>query len=236
MGEEWAPSNDFFMRMFVLCEHPSLCKHLQINMPPKKKEKGGKGGKGGKGSGAVPNAFDEPPQPAHGSPHCLSLSLEVSFLVDPCTAETGQSGGGDGEDINPSEQQIHQVLVEPCFRYTFVNGERITTPPVGFPGSSWTKLSPVANGDAALEAEQSTTAAAEAPGAADTGGELEYNKGLPEPVVWRYTRTHQLLGADEDEVSLVYVVVGTNLMIRCYLCIDYDCPSYSLVALSGVWK
>lgn len=194
----------FFLlvRMFLVDAAHPLRQHYvaPVHMPPKKKEKGGKGGKG---AGAASNTFDEPPQPAPGSPYCLSLSLEVSLLVGPCTAETGhvsESGRGDGEDTIRSEKHAQPLLVEPVFRYTFVNGERITTPPVGLPGSSWTKLSPAANGDAALEAEQPTPAAPEASEAADTGGGPESNKKPPEPVVWRYTRTHQLLGADEDEV------------------------------------
>lgn len=172
-------------------------------MPPKKKEKGGKGGKG---AAAVSNTVDEPPQPAPGSPYCLSLSLEVSLLVDPCTAETGHvpesggGGGGDGENASRSEQRTQPLLVDPVFRYTFVNGERITTPPVGLPDSSWTKLSPVVNGDAAPEAEQSSPVAPEASGAVDIDGEPQSDKRPSEPVVWRYTRTHQLLGADDDEV------------------------------------
>lgn len=172
-------------------------------MPPKKKEKAGKSGKGAR---AASNAFHEPPQPAPGSPYCLSLSLEVSLLVDPCSAETGhveESGEGDGEDTKRSEQRTQPLLVEPVFRYTFVNGERVTTPPVGRPGSSWTKLSPVPNGDAAPEAEHSTPAAPEAPAAVDTDGEPASDRRPPDPVVWRYTRTHQLLGADEDEVTMM---------------------------------
>lgn len=187
----------------------------QFNMPPKKKEKGGKGGKG---AGAVPNAFDEPPQPAPGSPYCLSLSLEV-LLVDPsaCTAETGlvpESGGGDGEDTNRGEQRTQPLLVEPVFRYTFVNGERIITPPVGLPGSSWTKLSPDAIGDAPREAEQSTTPLApKASGAVDVDGEPGSDRGPSEPVMWRYTRTHQLLGADEDEVQTTMMIFASNIVV-----------------------
>lgn len=173
-------------------------------MPPKKKEKGGKGGKG---AGAVPNAIDEPPQPAPGSPHCLSLVLEVSLLVDQSTSSTAdagqrpESGGDGGEDAQRSQQQSQQLLVEPVFRYTFINGERITTPPVGLPGSSWTKVNPSAtSSNAAPQAEQSTPAAPEASGATDADGQPETDKGPSKPVVWRYTRTHQLQGADEDEV------------------------------------
>ena len=166
-------------------------------MPPKKKEKGGKGGKG---AGAVPNALAEPPQPAAGTPFCLSLVLDVSLLVDPGTAEPGQrpesggGGGGGGEDAQcTSEQQSEQLLVEPVFRYTFVNGERITTPPIGLAGSSWTRLNP---GAATADA---SAAAREASGAAEDG-EAECDKTPSGPVVWRYTRTHQLHGADDDEV------------------------------------
>lgn len=163
-------------------------------MPPKKKEKGGKGGKG---AGTVPNALVEPPQPAAGTPFCLSLVLDVSLLVDPGTAEPGQrpeSGGGSGlEDTKCGEQQSEQLLVEPVFRYTFVNGERITTPPVGLPGSSWTRLNPAASADA-------LSAAPEASGAAEANGEAECEKIPSEPAIWRYTRTHQLHGADDDEV------------------------------------
>ena len=37
----------------------------------------------------------------------------------------------------------------------------------------------------------------------DSNGEPESDKQPSEPIVWRYTRTHRLLGADDDEVVLL---------------------------------
>lgn len=172
-------------------------------MPPKGKDKGKKGAKG---AGAVPNVIDEPPQPPPGTPHCLCLVLEVSLFVDPLgrpAASRGSDGGIDGgEDVAQGNEPI---LVEPVFRYTFINGERITTPPIGLPGSSWTRLNPAATvSENAQEADQSTTAVKEPAGAADADRQPDADEGPREPIVWRYTRTHQLQGADEDEVWFIY--------------------------------
>lgn len=185
-------------------------------MPPKKKEKGGKGLKG---AGTVSNAIDEPPQPPPGSPYCLSLVLEVSLLVErPASskADAGQrpeSGGEGGDGAQHTEQQSQQLIVEPVFRYTFINGERITTPPVGLPGSSWKKLDPSATSNNAVPqggqstpatsstpAAPATPATPEASGVLDADGQPEIDRCPPKPVVWRYTRTHQLQGTDENEV------------------------------------
>lgn len=182
-------------------------------MPPKKKEKGGKGGKG---AAAAPNAVDEPPQPPPGSPYCLSLEFEVSLLVErptSCTADAGQlpaSGGGGDDSAQLGEEQSQQLVIEPVFRYTFINGEKVTTPPVGLPGSSWKKVDPsVTSSDAASQGEQSTPATPatpvtpatpEASGVTDADGQPEICSPPTRPVVWRYTRTHQLQGTGEDEV------------------------------------
>lgn len=174
-------------------------------MPPKKKEKGGKGGKG---AAAAPKGVDEPPQPPLGSPYCLFLEFEVSLLVErptSSTADAGQrpaSGGDDGDDAQLTEEQ--QLVVDPVFRYTFINGERITTPPVGLPGSSWKKVdASAASNDAATQGEQSTPAipaTPEASGMTDADGQSDIDRPPAKPVVWRYTRTHQLHGTGEDEV------------------------------------
>ncbi|CAN0241752.1 unnamed protein product, partial [Ectocarpus sp. 12 AP-2014] len=166
-------------------------------MPPKGKDKGKKGAKG---AGAVPNVIDEPPQPAPGTPHCLCLVLEVSLFVDPSGRTADSRGSDSGDDV---AQGNEPVLVEPVFRYTFINGERITTPPIGLPDSSWTRLNPAENmSENAQEADQSTTAAKEPGWAADADRQPDANVRPLEPIVWRYTRTHQLQGATEDEVAL----------------------------------
>lgn len=171
-------------------------------MPPKKKEKGGKGGKG---AGIVPGALDEPPQPTVGTPFCLTLVLEVCLSIN---SSAGVEADADqqpdsGEGAQSSGQQSQELLAEPVLRYTFVNGDKITTPPIGAPGSSWTKLNPPAtSGDATTRPDEAPVSSHEVAGAGDTDGRPEGDKVPAEPGVWRYTRTHQLQGEDEDAVGV----------------------------------
>lgn len=173
-------------------------------MPPKKKENGGKGASAG------PKVVDEPSQPAPGAPYCLSLVLEVCLdaaeppsLVEPCGGGDAQPTEGAGRDNGSEDARSREkkapLLVEPVFRYTFVNGDRISTPPVGYPGSSWTRLGPAAPNSAG---DLSPPAAGSSPEAETTisSGQQELDKRPPEHVVWKYTRVHQLQGADDDEV------------------------------------
>ncbi|CAM9197164.1 unnamed protein product, partial [Hapterophycus canaliculatus] len=172
-------------------------------MSPKKKDKGGKGGKG---SGVVPTALDEPPQPTVGTPFCLSIVLEVSLLVNPSTDSrvNADHQPDTGDDVQYSDQRSQELLVEPVLRYTFINGQRITTPPIGAPGSSWIKLNPTAetSDDLAPQENDSPASSNEEGGNRNTDGEQQGSKVPAAPVVWKYTRTHQLQGEDEDAVAL----------------------------------
>lgn len=162
-------------------------------MPPKKKEKGG-----GKGASGAPQAANEPPQPAAGAPFCLSLVVEVS--LQEATPHTGlaapappDEGTSDAIDVECDQQS--QLLVDPVFRYTFVNGDKIITPSIGHEGSSWARVDPAEN-DFATEIGHETLVSEAANKTRDEGSCL----CPPRPVVWRYTRLHQLHGANADEV------------------------------------
>lgn len=164
-------------------------------MPPKKK------GKGGKGAAGDANVLSEPSQPAPGAPYCLSLVLEVSLdaaeppaAAEPNGADT-QAPDVGGEDTQPVEQGPY--LVEPAFRYTFVNGDKITTPPIGLAGSSWVRVDPTvkdAAPDSALSQQLETKTI--------NDEQREVGPGPAKHAVWRYTRVHQLQGGSDDEVSI----------------------------------
>lgn len=166
-------------------------------MPPKKKEKGGKG------ASAAPKALDEPPQSVPGAPYCISLVLEVCLnaaeppLADACgdAAQPPVAEVSNGEGVaRPGSGQNALLLVDPVFRYTFVNGEKITTPPVGMVGSSWTKV----RGDTG----SGTTPSAACLEAIEPGGQQEIeDTRRRQPDVWRYTRFHQLQGENDVKVS-----------------------------------
>lgn len=176
-------------------------------MPPKK---GGKGGKDAAASG--PKSGEEPPQPGPSAPYCLSLQIEVSLdAAEPQTLRSTPSGEGDtaaakskpaGEggkdDDNVAHIEEAPHLVEPEFRYTFVNGDKITTPSVGRPGSSWVKLDPAPTQETAQPAPSASPEKSEAK---TTVGQQDMDNGRPNPIAWRYTRVHQLQGADDNEVN-----------------------------------
>lgn len=173
-------------------------------MPPKKKEK--KGAATGSKSAAV----DEPPQPTPDAPFCLTVILEVcldsresgrrpSSTALPADDATGSRVEGDEGTCGIGDQT--PLLVDPVFRYTFVNGDRITTPAVGLPESSWTKVvadsaaKEVRNGLSAEAGRESEAVSLDGQQVDGVGGEGS------RCVVWRYKRTHQLQGADDEEVS-----------------------------------
>lgn len=166
-------------------------------MPPKKKEKGGKG------SAATPKALDEPPQPVPGAPFCISLVLEVCLDAEepppadacPDAVQPPVAQVSSGEDATrPGSEKKAPLLVDPVFRYTFVNGEKITTPPVGMVGSSWTKV----GGDTGSGMRPSGASLE----ATETGGQQEIEGSRRrQPDAWRYTRVHQLQGETDVKVS-----------------------------------
>lgn len=215
-------------------------------MPPKKTEKGGKGA-----STTGPKSGEEPPQPGPGAPYCLSLVLEVSLdvteprsLVD-TSAEGTTKPPGESSDDDATFHEEGPRLVEPEFRYTFVNGERITTPSIGRPGSSWVKL------DTAPPQQQSASASLEVEDARKPIEPQAVDEGPPNPIVWRYTRVHQLQGADDDEVNTPNmrstVRSYRSMLIRIrprlpymFVFVDYlccECPpsSYAMAFHRGVW-
>lgn len=185
-------------------------------MPPKKGDKGGKGA-----SATGPKSGEEPPQPGPGAPYCLSLELEVSLdAAEPRSRRSTPSGEGDtaaaantkpantkptGEGSNNEDSATHNEeaphLVEPEFRYTFVNGDKITTPSVGRPGSSWVKLDPAPTQDTASPRAQSASSASPEAEVTQIIGQHDIDNARPSPTVWRYTRVHQLQGADDNEVN-----------------------------------
>lgn len=186
----------------ALCLH-----HLHHPMPPKKTDKAGKGA-----ATAGPKSGDEPPQPGPSAPYCLSLVLEVTLdAAEPRSLEdrSGEHaaakspGEGSGDDAIHVEEGLR--LVEPEFRYTFVNGERITTPSIGRPGSSWVKVDPAPTAHTsrgiASPQQQSAAVSPEAEKAMAAIEPQDIEKRQPNPITWRYTRVHQLRGADDDEVN-----------------------------------
>lgn len=163
--------------------------------------------KAGKGAAAGPTSVGEPSEPTPDSPFCLTLVLDVCLVA----AETlGQptaiaiDAAGPQPDSLPDDIQEAPLLVNPFFRYTFVNGDRITTPTVGLAGSSWTAVvTPSAGSNVeSIPTTDGSWAAAEV-------GEVVENETLPECVVWRYRRTHQLQGADDGEVRRTHERYGT---------------------------
>lgn len=176
-------------------------------MPPKKAEKGGKGA-----ATAGPKSGEEPPQPGPGAPYCLSLVLEVSLdaaeprsLVDTSGENTAAKPPGEGSGDDAIRNEGGLPLVEPEFRYTFVNGEKITTPSIGRPGSSWVKVDPAPTAHTLRGTDspqqQSAAASPEAEEATAATEPRDIDKGPPNHIAWRYTRVHQLQGADDDEVN-----------------------------------
>lgn len=208
-------------------------------MPPKKTDKGGKGA-----AAAGPKSGEEPPQPGPNAPYCLSLILEVSLdaaeprsLVDTSGETAAYKPPVEGSGDHATRNEENPRLVEPEFRYTFVNGERITTPSVGRPGSSWVKLDPAPtahtnmSGGTASPQQQAAAAAAssETEEATKSTERQDSSKGPPSLVAWRYTRVHQLQGADDDEVknttNMRPTVHHTKRLdtLRAYLSYEYCC-------------
>lgn len=180
-------------------------------MPPKKKEKAGKG------SNTGPKADDEPGQPAQDAPFCLSLLLEVCLDAAQPRAKTAPVEGAASEISQPpprdssrgyalcSIEQIPPLLVDPVFRYTFVNGDKITTPPVGQPGSSWVHVPSNSDQGAAAAAAKTAVADGREAEVGVLGGEHASSSAESKPAaIWRYTRVHQLEGENEEEVRCTY--------------------------------
>lgn len=164
-------------------------------MPPKRKDKGIKG------AITLPVFPDEPPQPEPGTPFCLALVIEVCLDategVGPVvSAEADSSTQTANKDQGGQLVGHFPLLVEPYFRYTFVNNDKITTPVIGQPQSSWTVAHPTAY-DATVDPAPPASTAIEATIPDD---KKSFQPGRTEPVVWRYQRLHQLQGADDEEV------------------------------------
>lgn len=168
-------------------------------MPPKKKV--------AKAAVAESNVTNEPPQPPPGSPYCLSLALEVCLDAAELIVAAPDAANADTPQLTESgEQEASRderipLLVEPVFRYTFVNGENITTPPVGQPGSSWMKLQP--GDEQAASGDPSTAASLAEEAKTQTREQQECGDAPLKPALWRYTRVHQLQGEDDEEVPIV---------------------------------
>lgn len=157
-------------------------------MPPKKKDKDHKGVTKGH------IVRDEPPHPEPGTPFCLVLVIEVCLDatedVGPAVSAEADRSTQTAKNDEEAELVGHfPLLVEPYFRYTFVNNDKITTPVIGQPQSSWTVAHPSAYDPASAALSASTEIEPTIPGEKKT-----------EPVVWRYQRLHKLQGADDEEV------------------------------------
>lgn len=150
-------------------------------------------------------------------PHPSTSALRADDVADP-RVKGGEGTCGIGDQP--------PLLVNPVFRYTFVNGDRITTPAVGLAGSSWTKAD--------------THNAANVAGAQEVGGGLFAGAGRASKtvssdgqqvdgvgsggstcVVWRYRRMHQLQGANDEEVGELKTVDRNNkqFSMLCTACI-----------------
>lgn len=163
-------------------------------MPPKKKDKGHKGGT------KLPIFRDEPPHPEPGTPFCLVLVIEVCLdateCVGPAVSAEADSSTRKAYKDEGSELVGHFPLqVEPYFRYTFVNNDKITTPVIGQPQSSWTVAHPSAYDPASTAPQAPTQIEATIP-----DEKKSFQSGQTDPVVWRYRRLHRLQGADDEEV------------------------------------
>lgn len=164
-----------------------------IAMPPKKKEK-----TGGNAS-STSFVFNEPSQPSPEAEHCLALTIDVC-LDGPGPRSDDSSDKEKIEAKDTSEisenQNCHPRLIDPVFRYTFVNGERIVTPPVGKPGSSWTPIE-ATSGVPGIKAVASSPLK-EHVGNVDLA---EVQDEESKHIIWRYRRVHQLAGDNDEEAG-----------------------------------
>lgn len=167
-------------------------------MSSKKKDKIVKDGQ------SDPLVVDEPPQPSSDAPFCLTLvidvCLEAAKLPSTNVNEEASKKPEGNMEISMVEEHLPH-LVDPVFRYAFVNGEKIITPPVGKPGSSWTPLTNTSS-SAYGDLEMSAQLADEQAHSAEAGGAHAPDHNNCEPIVWRYKRVHKLEGTNDEEACI----------------------------------